>query len=300
VQAKTQRLGEKITRLRERVKELARLKEQLQGQDDQQISTTDPDSRSMTSDGRATGIVGYNVQAAVDTKHHLVVAHEVTNVGSDRGQLAHMASEARIAMGKEKLHALADRGYFSGPQIKACEDDGITTYVPKPMTSTSKAAGRFSKADFFYIARDDAYQCPAGQRLRWRHATEEKGQNIHVYWTDSCPTCALRSKCTVSKERRVRRWEHEEVLERMQRRLDRHPRKMTERRRTIEHVFGTLKHSMGSTHFLTRGLNNVSAEMSPSRACIQQEACDLRVGCAQNDEGNQRDGRVSPSSCELV
>ena len=262
VQAKTRRLGEKITRLRERVKELAMLKEQLQGQDDPQISTTDADSRSMTSDGRATGIVGYNVQAAVDTKHHLVVAHEVTNVGSDRGQLAHMAKEARRAMGKAKLHALADRGYFSGPQIKACEDAGITTYVPKPMTSNSKAAGRFSKADFIYIARDDEYQCPAGQRLRWRHATEEKGQNIHVYWTDACPTCPLRAKCTVSKERRVRRWEHEEVLERVQRRLDRHPRKMTERRRTIEHVFGTLKHWMGSTHFLTRGLNNVSAEMS--------------------------------------
>lgn len=262
VQAKTHRLGEKISRLRDRVKELSRLKKQLQRQDDPQISTADPDSRSMTSHGRATGIVGYNVQAAVDTKHHLVVTHEVTNVGSDRGQLAHMANEARSAMGKKKLHALADRGYFSGPHIKACEEAGIVAYVPKPMTSNSRAAGRFSKADFIYIARDDEYQCPAGQRLRWRQVVDEKGLNIHSYWTDACRSCPLRSKCTTGKERRVRRWEHEEVLERVQRRLDRNPDKMTERRRTIEHVFGTLKHWMGSTHFLTRGLDNVSAEMS--------------------------------------
>src|SRR5690606_14152694 len=113
------------------------------------------DARSMTSDGRATGVVGYNVQAAVDTKHHLIVAHEVTNVGNDRGQLANMADQARGAMGKRKLEAIADRGYFSGPQIKACEEAGITSYVPKPMTSNSKAAGRFSKADFIYIRRDD-------------------------------------------------------------------------------------------------------------------------------------------------
>jgi transposase len=262
LQAKTKRLTEKIDRLRQRVRQLGELKEQLQTQEDQQVSTTDPDSRSMTSDGRATGVVGYNVQAAVDTKHHLIVAHEVTKDGSDRGQLAHMAAQARAAMGKTKLEAIADRGYFSGPQIKACEESGITAYVPKPMTSNSKAAGRFSKADFIYIRRDDEYQCPAGQRLRWRQTTLEKGINIHMYWTNVCGGCALRSQCTTGKERRVRRWEHEEVLERLQARLDRRPQQMTVRRRTVEHVFGTLKHWMGSTHFLTRRLENVSTEMS--------------------------------------
>jgi transposase len=262
LQAKTRRLTEKMDRLRQRVRQLGELKEQLQTREDQQVSTTDPDSRSMTSDGRATGVVGYNVQAAVDTKHHLIVAHEVTKDGSDRGQLAKMADQARAAMGKTKLEAIADRGYFSGPQIKACEESGITAYVPKPMTSNSKAAGRFSKADFIYIRRDDAYQCPAGERLPWRQTTREKGINIHTYWTNVCGACALRAQCTTGKERRVRRWEHEEVLERLQARLDRRPQQMTVRRRTVEHVFGTLKHWMGSTHFLTRRLENVSTEMS--------------------------------------
>jgi transposase len=262
LQAKTKRLTEKIDRLRQRVRQLGELKEQLQTRADPQVSTTDPDARSMTSDGRATGVVGYNVQAAVDTKHHLIVAHEVINEGSDRGQLANMADQARAAMGKTKLQAIADRGYFSGPQIKACEDWGITAYVPKPMTSNSKAAGRFSKADFIYIRRDDEYQCPAGERLPWRQTTLEKGINVHAYWTNVCGGCALRPQCTTGKERRVRRWEHEEVLERMQARLDRRPQQMTVRRRTVEHVFGTLKHWMGSTHFLTRRLENVSTEMS--------------------------------------
>ena len=262
MQAKTKRLTEKIDRLRQRVRQLGELKEQLLTRADPQLSTTDPDARSMTSDGRATGVVGYNVQAAVDTKHHLIVAHEVTNDGSDRGQLAGMAAQARTAMGKTKLDAIADRGYFSGPQIKACEDVGITAYVPKPMTSNSKAAGRFSKADFIYIRHDDEYQCPAGERLRWRQTTLEKGINIHAYWTNACGGCALKSKCTTGKERRVRRWEHEAVLERLQARLDRRPQQMTVRRRTIEHVFGTLKHWMGSTHFLTRRLEHVSTEMS--------------------------------------
>jgi hypothetical protein len=238
------------------------LKEQLQSQDDQQLSTTDADSRSMTSDGRATGVVGYNVQAAVDAKHHLVVAHEVTNNGSDRGQLTHMAVQAKDAMGKPTLQAIADRGYFSGPQIKACEEAGVSAYVPKPMTSNSKAEGRYSKADFIYVARDDEYQCPAGERLRWRQTTEEKGQRIHAYWSDACGGCALKTQCTTGKERRVRRWEHEDVIDRMHARLARRPKQMTVRRRTVEHVFGTLKHWMGSTHFLTRGLAHVSTEMS--------------------------------------
>jgi hypothetical protein len=244
------------------MRELTALKAELQTREDPQVSTTDPDARSMTSNGRATGTVGYNVQAAVDTKHHLIVAHEVTNVGSDRSQLANMADQARVAMGKAKLAAIADIGYFSGPEVKVCEDTGITAYVPKPMTSNSKAAGRFSKADFIYIRRDDEYQCPAGERLRWRQTTEEKGLTTHSYWTDVCGSCSLKSKCTTGKERRVRRWEHEDVLERMQARLDRKPQQMTVRRRTIEHVFGTLKHWMGSTHFLTKRLENVSTEMS--------------------------------------
>ncbi len=129
------------------------------------------------------------------------------------------------------------------------------------MTSNSKAEGRFSKADFIYIRNDDEYQCPAGERLRYRHTSLEKDQNIRMYWADGCGSCAMKADCTTGKERRVRRWEHEEILERLHARLEKRPKQMTVRRRTVEHVFGTMKHWMGSTHFLTRGLANVSTEM---------------------------------------
>ena len=128
-------------------------------------------------------MVGYNVQTVVDAKHHLIVAHEVTNVGSDRGQLSRMALAAREAMDKQKLRAYADRGYFNSPEIKACSDAGIQAYVHKPMTSNAKAQGRFGKADFICIARDDEYQCPAGQRAIYRYTREENGLQIRRYWT---------------------------------------------------------------------------------------------------------------------
>lgn len=171
------------------------------------------------------------------------MAHEVTNVGNDRAQLSKMARAARESMGTKKLQAFADRGYFNAPQIKACEDAGITAFVPKPMTSNAKAEGRFDKSDFIYIAKDDEYQCPAGERAIYRFSTLEKtGLNVHLYWTSACPGCAIKAQCTTSSYRRIRRWEHEEVLERVQKRLDHKPDAMTLRRRTVEHVFGTLKH----------------------------------------------------------
>jgi len=202
------------------------------------------------------------VQVAVDTKHHLIVAHEVTNVGHDRGQLSRLAIAAREAMDKPKLRAYADRGYFNGPQIKQCDDENITTFVPKPLTSGAKFDGRFDKRDFIYIAKDDEYQCPAGQRAIYRFTREEGGLQISRYWSSACPKCPLKPQCTPSDYRRISRWEHEDVLEKMQRRLDRQPEAMTLRRRTVEHVFGTLKYWMGSTHFLTRRLPNVATEMS--------------------------------------
>jgi hypothetical protein len=259
---KTVRLYEKIAILRQRMRELEQIKQQLKDEPDGQLSLTDPDSRSMTSGGKRTGTVGYNVQTAVDTKHHLIVEHEVTNIGGDHGQLSKMALSAKNAMGKPKLKVLADRGYFSGPDIRACELAGITAYVPKPLTSASRKKGLFTKRDFIYVARSDEYRCPAGERAILRFKTVENGMNLKVYWPSACPRCHLKERCSPSDYRRIRRWEHEHVLEVMQRRLDRKPDAMTIRRSTVEHVFGTLKHWMGATHFLTRTLGRVSTEMS--------------------------------------
>jgi hypothetical protein len=207
-------------------------------------------------------MVAYNVQVAVDAKHHLIVAHEVTNVVGDKAQLSRMAQAAREAIGENKLRAIADRGYFSGHQIKECADVGIEVVLPKPTTSNAKAEGRFDKADFIYIKQDDEYQCPAGQRAIFRMAREERGMVIHRYWSSACPKCPMKAQCTPSAYRRISRWEHEEVLEAVQRRLESAPESMTIRRRTVEHVFGTLKEWMGYTHFLTRRLAHVGAEMS--------------------------------------
>lgn len=262
LQAKTERLHDKIEQLRRQMRVLDEVREQLKTTPDGQLSMTDPDARSMATSGRGSGMVGYNVQLAVDAKHHLVVAHEVTNVGHDRVQLSPMAQAAREAMGKTRLKAIADRGYFSGPQIKACADTGIAAILPKPTTSNAKAEGRFDRADFIYIARDDEYLCPAGQRAIYRFTREEHGLQLRRYWSSACSQCAIKARCTPSDYRRISRWEHEDVLEAVQRRLDKMPEAMTVRRRTVEHVFGTLKHWMGYTHFLTRRLDNVSTEMS--------------------------------------
>jgi transposase len=257
---KTQRLEEKIAALKAEMTRLKRLEVQMLESPDNQISLTDPDSRSMSS--RGSGIVGYNVQTAVDTKHHLIVAHEVTNVGSDRQQLFNMAEQAKAAIGTERLNAVADRGYFRGQDLLACEQAQITTYLPKPQTSGNMAKGLFGKRDFIYKHEDDEYECPAGERLIYRFSREESGQLIRRYWSSSCPQCALKPKCTTGLHRRVSRWEHEAVIEAAERRLDKEPGQMRIRRSTVEHPFGTLKSWMGHTHFLTRTLPRVSTEMS--------------------------------------
>jgi hypothetical protein len=212
--------------------------------EDKQISLTDPDGRSMATSGRGSGIVGYNVQSAVDTKHHLIVAHEVTNVGSDRGQLSHMSEQARTAIGSEAIEAVADRGYFSGEEILACEEAGITVYLPKPMTSGINAKGRFGKQDFVYVAADDVYLCPAGEQLTYRYTNEEDGKTLRRYWTNACQACALKGQCTTGKERRISRWEHEAVLEAVQARLDRNPDKMRVRRQKLHVLAYNMKRVM--------------------------------------------------------
>jgi transposase len=259
-QVKAARLQDKIAALKAQMQALKEIEVRLNETADKQLSLTDPDARSMKT--RGTGVVGYNVQTAVDAKHHLIVAHAVTNVGIDRDQLSAMATRARSAMGVQELTAIADRGYFKSEEILACHEAGITAIVPKTVTSNATAEGRFGKADFIYDAQNNEYRCPAGERLIWRYSTVEDGLKLHRYWSSHCQTCPMKAQCTPSKQRRVSRWEHEAVLEAMQTRLDQAPEMMRVRRQTVEHPFGTIKAWMGATHFLTKTLERVGAEMS--------------------------------------
>jgi transposase len=218
-QARSERLQDKIATLKAQMKELQAIEVQLNATPDKQISLTDPDARSMKT--RGTGIVGYNVQTAVDAKHHLIVAHEVTNIGIDRDQLSSMAKSARAAMGVADLTVIADRGYFKGEEILACHEAGIHAIVPKTTTSGAKAAGRFDRADFIYDAEKNEYCCPAGDHLIWRYASRQDGLLQNRYWSSNCQRCAIKEKCTPSTKRRITRWEHEGVLMAMQNRLDR-------------------------------------------------------------------------------
>ena len=262
--AKTTRLKEKLAKLKEEMAKLAAYEQQMLASPDRQISLTDPDSRSMATSGRGSGVVGYNVQVAVDTEHHLIVAHEVTNTGSDRSQLAHVAEAAKAVLQVEKLEAVADRGYFNGEEILACDRAGITVTLPKPMTSGAKAEGRFGKQDFVYLSDEDIYRCPAGERLEYHFTAIEHGLAMRRYWTNACRTCAIKEQCTTGKERRITRWEHEHVVEAVQRRLDENPQAMRQRRETVEHPFGTIKARMGATHFQMKTLPKVATEMALS------------------------------------
>jgi hypothetical protein len=256
------RLNEKISQLRAQMRQLDAIGEEMRAAPDNQVSLTDPDSRSMATHGTGTGIVGYNVQAAVDTAHHLIVAHEVVQKGHDRHQLVPMANLARSAMGSQTLTAFADRGYYTGEQIVACEEDGIQTLVPKPQTSNNKAAGLFDRQDFVYLPETNEFQCPAGQRAIYRFTSTEDGKVIHKYWSSACTKCSIKPQCTKGVVRKITRWEREAVLERMQERLNRTPEASKIRRRTVEHTFGTLKAWMGATHFTMKTLPHVRTEMS--------------------------------------
>ncbi len=248
--------------LKTKLELLSALETKLVTSGESQISLTDPDARAMTSKSHSAYTVGYNVQSAVDTKHHLIVTHEVTNVGIDKDQLSPMAEQARDALQAEIIEVVADKGYFNGEEIAACEKAGIAVYVPKPITSNARFEGRYDKRDFVYDPARDRYTCPAGQHLNYRMSREENGRVIRTYWTNVCATCPLKSDCTTGKERRVRRWENEAVLDRAQDRLDRNPGMMQVRRETVEHPFGTIKAWMGATHFKMKTLKHVATEMA--------------------------------------
>lgn len=260
--ATSSRLKGKIEKLKQEVDKLNRVERLMEESTDNQVSFTDPDARSMSTSGRGTATVGYNVQSAVDAKNHLIVTHKVTNVGNDRNALHDTAAQAKEVLDVDQLEVVADRGYYNGSEIYKCEQSQITAYIPRTKTSGNKAKGLFGKADFKWIEKDNEYECPAGERLIWRFVTEENGKKINKYWSSSCPNCLMKKQCTTGVNRRVARWEHETVLENMEARLELEPDRMRVRRSTVEHPFGTIKMWMGSSHFLMKSLKHVSTEMS--------------------------------------
>src|SRR5260221_3321254 len=250
LETKTTRLKEKIAKLKEEMQRLHALEIRMLATPDQQISLTDPDARSMATSGRGSGVVGYNVQTAVDTKHHLIVTHEVTNVGTDRSQLARVAKEAKATLEKHSLDVVADRGYFSGEEILACAEAGITVTLPKPMTSNAKAEGRFGKQDFRYLAEEDVYVCPAGETLTYHFTNEDNGLVLRRYWTTVCQSCAIKHDCPTGKQRRITRWEHEHVLEAVQRPLGQQPEEIHQPGVNGDNPFRTLQAPVGATPIL--------------------------------------------------
>ncbi len=229
---------------------------------DNQISLTDPDARAMATSAKGSGFVGYNAQAAVDAETHLIVTHDVINDGHDREQLSPMAKGAKAALGRDEMNAVADKGYFSGREILACHEDGITTTLPRPETSGNRVKGMYVKADFAYDGDADVYRCPAGETLTYRYTTEEDGLVLRRYWASVCQSCPLKARCTTGRERRITRWEHEHLVDAMRDRMSRDPALMALRRSTAEHPFGTIKAWMGATHFRMRRLKHVRTEMA--------------------------------------
>ena len=254
-------LKKKIASMEAKMEELKQHEAAVEAHPDKQVSLTDPDARSMMKAGGGS-TVGYNVQTAVDSKHHLIAAHEVTNATTDRSQLSSMAGQASEALDAKDLTVLADPGYYKGEEIVECYEAGVTALVPKVDTSASKAKGRYSKADFRYDAEQNEYICPAGQRLTYRFDSVEHGMRLWVYMTYQCSSCPLQAKCTTGNAKRIKRWEKEHILEAAEAVLKKNPDAMRQRKRLVEHPYGTIKHWMGSTHFLMKQLPNVQVEMS--------------------------------------
>jgi transposase len=254
-------LKKKIEILKQRRTNYDALKSGMEDKGELQRSLTDPDSRSMVF--RKGCDVGYNVQSVVDSKHHMIVDHEVTNHPTDQNELYGMASKARETLQVDQLNVVADMGYYDGEQVKKCEDENILVYTEKPNTSANRKLGLFPKDAFTYIPEQDVYVCPAKQELTYRFDSVEQGRHIRYYAASKCKVCPLRARCNRSQDnKRITRWIHEGVLERMRERVRKWPTIMKLRRELVEHPFGTMKRWWDQGYFLMKGIENVKAEMS--------------------------------------
>jgi len=256
-----QELRQKIASMEAKMEELKGREAEVDAHPDKQVSVTDEDARSMMKPGGGS-VVGYNVQTAVDEKYHMIVSHEVTNDTTDRQQLDKMAKQAKRVLQTKTLKVVADAGYYEGSSIAECYDADITALVPKTDTTNRKAKGQYTKSDFNYDAERNEYVCPAGERLTYRFDSVEKGKRLWVYERSGCSSCTLQAQCTTATAKRLKRWEREDVLDKAAANLKRERDAMRQRKALVEHPFGTLKQAMGATHFLTKRLPSVKAEMS--------------------------------------
>jgi len=259
--ARAQNLAEKIASLKQRRMRYTELQAELERTGDSQVSLTDSDSRAMAAHPKVG--VGYNAQVAMDAKHKLIAAFEVTNAGSDLGLLARTASAAKEVLGVETIQAVADRGYYKGEDIQACEDTGIEAYVARPQRGSAVHDGLFRKEEFTYDPAADTYACPGGHLLRPLYRSTKDGtERRHYVNRHACRECELRPQCTGNTFRKVTRWTGEAVLDRMEQRLAARPGILDLRRETVEHPFGSIKQWMNQGAFLMRGLEKVRAEFS--------------------------------------
>ncbi len=259
--ARVKTLAAKITSLKQRRIRYTALQAEMERTGESQVSLTDPDSRAMATHPKVG--VGYNAQVAVDSKNKLIVAFEVTNAGSDLGLLAQTATAAKEALGVETIQAVADRGYYKGEDIQACEDAGIEAYVARPQRGSAVHGGFFRKDEFTYDPSTDTYACPGGHLLHPLYRSTKDGTERHHYVNrHACRECELRPQCTSGTSRKVTRWTGEAVLERMEQRLAARPGILDVRRETVEHPFGSIKQWMNQGAFLMRGLEKVRAEFS--------------------------------------
>jgi len=254
-------LKEKIAGLERYLAEHEELERQLEATGESQVSLTDPEAKLMKTDKGSE--VSYNVQTAVDSKHKLIAAYEVTNERNDLGQLAVMAFQAKEALQVAELTVLADGGYYEGNALKECEQAGITTFVSVPKSKEAERLGIFAQSQFRYDQEQDLYVCPQGEELHWTKTTNDRERNkkFKVYATKACAQCPLRAQCTTSKYgRKIKRWVDQGVIDRLRERIRGQPELLKQRKTLAEHPFGTIKRGMNQGFFLLKGISKVTTE----------------------------------------
>ncbi len=268
--AKVEKLKEKLNRLEEKRKEYIQAQNLMRETGQKEVSLTDPDSRLMRVGSQKLDVC-YNVESAVDSKNYLAVDYDVTNISDDHNQLASMAEMAKDTLEVERLDVTADKGFYTGRELKKCEENGITTYVSIPEeTMPNKSLGvpepEFYSQRFAYDPLRDVYVCPSNQEMGfWKLSSDGRGKNRgRLYRTGACMACPLRRRCTRNKLGRIIfRSEYQDVVDRLRARLKSGDGldKLNKRKEIVEHPFGTMKRAFNQGYLLLKGLRKVNGEV---------------------------------------